>query len=308
MLVRVLLLIMVGKRSINLKFTNNILNNKKSGFTLAEVLITLSVIGVVAVVTMPAMYVDMQNRVNGAKLASIVSEVENAFKNVIIENRADNLYETELWDKSLFVSSSLTAKDGNKKAFATRLAKYLPIYGEPVSDDSYYGAESVCAMSESGKKGTGNACKKTGQRIAGHGQLFAMELEKGGVLLFRGYNHENELQASKINAAKSGSSYNTNAADIIIDVNGKKKPNTFGRDIFWFQMGENGTLYPEGSREVALLDNWIDVETQSSTSNGNWNTTKDISSCTDKFKGTDETLRGMGCAARVVAEGFKIKY
>ena len=75
-----------------MKFTNNILNNKKSGFTLAEVLITLSVIGVVAVVTMPAMYVDMQNRVNGAKLASTVSEVENAFKNVIIENRADNLY------------------------------------------------------------------------------------------------------------------------------------------------------------------------------------------------------------------------
>ena len=102
-----------------MKFTNNILNNKKSGFTLAEVLITLSVIGVVAVVTMPAMYVDMQNRVNGAKLASIVSEVENAFKNVIIENRAVNLYETELWDKNLFVSSSLTAKDGNKKAFAT---------------------------------------------------------------------------------------------------------------------------------------------------------------------------------------------
>ena len=57
---------------------------KKSGFTLAEVLITLGIIGVVAALTAPALVMSSRNEANAAKLSVSISNLENAFTNMII--------------------------------------------------------------------------------------------------------------------------------------------------------------------------------------------------------------------------------
>lgn len=53
--------------------------NLKNGFTLAEVLITLGVIGVVAAMTLPAVINNVENRVNINKLKKEYSVFQQAF-------------------------------------------------------------------------------------------------------------------------------------------------------------------------------------------------------------------------------------
>ena len=53
---------------------------KRFGFTLAEVLITLGIIGVVAAMTMPILYTNIQKKTTVAKLQKAYSEIANAAK------------------------------------------------------------------------------------------------------------------------------------------------------------------------------------------------------------------------------------
>ena len=56
---------------------------KKQGFTLAEVLITLGIVGVVAALTAPALVMSSRNEANAARLSTVVSNMENAFQTAI---------------------------------------------------------------------------------------------------------------------------------------------------------------------------------------------------------------------------------
>lgn len=62
----------------------------KSGFTLAEVLITLAIIGVVAAIVMPSVMSNYQYKSIGVKLGKFVSTVEAASRPFVVNN--DNFY------------------------------------------------------------------------------------------------------------------------------------------------------------------------------------------------------------------------
>ncbi len=94
---------------------------KKTGFTLAEVLITLGIIGVVAAITIPSLMTAHKKHVTGAKLKKSVSTLNQAIKLSESENG-----ELETWDKSLdqeefiniylrpYMNIALTCKDITK--------------------------------------------------------------------------------------------------------------------------------------------------------------------------------------------------
>ena len=93
------------------------------------------------------------------------------------------------------------------------------------------------------------------------------------------------------------------AAQVYIDVNGPKPPNTLGHDIFAFSVSEKGALYPFGSREVSQLHGGLGV----------WSDTSSVASCkkTDsaKYFGiNDSTNRGIGCAGNIVQHNYRINY
>ena len=289
---------------------------KKRGFTLAEVLITLGIVGVVAALTAPALIMSSRNEANAARLSVVVSNLENAFQTAIAQEGADNLYGTSLWDFG--GNTKLTADCGTKDKpaskedkeknkgtiaqFVGRLGQYMIINGYVDSDDEYYGSIPVHPMSESG--GTGTIDIVNCSRFAGDGQAFAIETKNGAAIFMRAYRRTG-LATAKANAIAAGSSYYTNAADIFIDVNGKNAPNTFGRDIFWFQLGENGVMYPYGGKDVARVDIGADPD---STNAGTWDVKGSNYSCVDGAMGKADIARGVGCTARVIAEGYKINY
>ena len=57
---------------------------KKKAFTLAEVLITLTIIGVIAAITIPTLMKNYQNHANYAALKKTYSIIQNAYK--LVEN------------------------------------------------------------------------------------------------------------------------------------------------------------------------------------------------------------------------------
>ena len=267
---------------------------KKHGFTLAEVLITLGIVGVFAALTAPALVMSSRNEANAARLSVVVSNLENAFHNAIVQEGADNLYSTSLWANGAIDAE--TSSEANISAFVGNLGRYMHTNGFKKSDTEFIGTNVYHAMTDNG--GTDAATSVT--RFPGNGQCFAIELKNGAVVYIRTFANPGsaEFETARTNAIAAGSSYYTNAADIYLDVNGKSAPNTYGRDLFAFQVGENGVLYPYGGKDVGRIDYKDSEDT--------WDTAKKNYSCTDTDKGAKN--KGLGCTARVIAEGYKINY
>ena len=59
--------------------------NKKSSFTLAELLITITIIGIIAVVTLPRMMGNINIQASRIKFRNTYNQLQNGFK--IAENR-----------------------------------------------------------------------------------------------------------------------------------------------------------------------------------------------------------------------------
>jgi len=90
---------------------------KKLGFTLAEVLITLGIIGVVAALTTPALIQNTGSAQIGPKLAKAVSTFNTASQNLLVENGVNR------------VTSVASTSD----AYGSALTSYMKMYSVPAS-------------------------------------------------------------------------------------------------------------------------------------------------------------------------------
>lgn len=63
---------------------------KKLGFTLAEILISLAIVGIVAAICIPTLGTNARKQANFATLKTTVSDFENAFSAVLIAHGADS--------------------------------------------------------------------------------------------------------------------------------------------------------------------------------------------------------------------------
>ena len=214
---------------------------KKRGFTLAEVLITLGIVGVVAALTAPSLVLSSRNEANAARLSVVVSNLENAFQNAIVQEGVDNLYKTSLWSNGAINADNAAGIP----PFVGNLGRYMYISGFKTKDTDAMASTGIHAMDASGGTGSVIATPGSNNYLPGRGQCIALETKNGATIYIRTYNHTDaDIDTGRTAAIADGSSYYTNAADIYVDVNGKSAPNTFGRDVFAFQVGENGILYP----------------------------------------------------------------
>ena len=95
---------------------------------------------------------------------------------------------------------------------------------------------------------------------------------------------------------EAGGSLITRAGEIVIDVNGKANPNTYGRDIFRFFLGSDGMLYPQGGLDYSIYLSGDDSRTWEN-SDSNYDQCINIS-----------TSKGNGCTARLIENNFKFDY
>ena len=199
---------------------NLISSKNKQGFTLAEVMITLGIIGIVAALTLSTLIKNTQNRelqVGLKKAYSTLNQAlllyENENGSPFTINREIGAKNTELL-KNALIKNIIMAKDCNKAyGSAENNACIPPTKNENAMDTNLY---------KTFNKETNLISFYSGQ------EQFVMN---DNMLVMLGYSYE-------INPY----------IFIYIDVNGfNKKPNRFGFDLFLFELNTKGKLLPGGA-------------------------------------------------------------
>jgi len=235
------------------------MKNKK-GFTLAEVLITLAIIGIVAAITIPSIVANHQKTALETQFAKAYRTVQQMINLAVAEHGG-----IETWDWS--ESWTQEEKDKFVKKY---FVPYLNVVKFCPSDKSVTGCFTQDAYKTLNGASGGNISTST------HPQVL---LADGSAITF-GFTKSTDHYAMGIN----------------FETNGHKKPNTIGYDYFSFNLfKESGKFAPGG-----LINNKVayNQETQSHTL------------FTDEERDANCGGGGNGwyCAAKVVAEGFKINY
>lgn len=252
---------------------------KHFGFTLAEVLIVLGLIGGVAALTVPTFVANAQRQQYGARLSATITEVENAFQSMLAAEDAGDLSETT------FVTELKKTK--NSDNIAKTLIPYLNI--ETYADTANNLNSSYNGYFKSIKTGSS---AKFDSRIV-------VKLKNGAIVFFH-YYVGTVLNEEKVKAA--GGSNNQRISGVVIDVNGISPPNTWGRDTFRFILGNDGILYPYGSKTAYILitKNVDDANVAKST----WDKSENVQyACSGNVK-----YNGSGCTARLIENNFKMDY
>ena len=205
------------QNDINLPLKRTYSPHKFFAFTLAEVLITLGVIGVVAALTIPSLIAKHQKKVYVTQLKKAYNTVTNAFKLMQAETGSDNLIDND------FITA-LTVGSSSNEAEVTRLAKK---YFNIAQDVKYY-SQSSTPVYRYLFYGNGTAT------VQPYGYL--LKTADGADIYF--------------NTVYPGPGQSVN---LDIDVNGSNRaPNTVGRDYFTItfdqQQGKQGFMF--GKSEI----------------------------------------------------------
>lgn len=241
----------------------------KSAFTLAEAMIAMAIIGIVAAVTIPQVVTGSLKNEAGAVLGRTVEQIELGCQNMI-QKANDNIkvtdggyYEglSELTQQAVFGEGAGTEKMSGPGIFDNGGA----FFGLTLLEDS----ESYL---KSFKDFSGDSL--TAAVKPSNNKAYLMNKQKAVVVASK-TDYKN-LDVDGFNTA------------IYIDVNGIQKPNRGGRDIFIFGLTHQGKLVPRGTADYQRYYSGAPLHTA------------------DCKKGAVKT--GWSCAARVVQDGYRITY
>ena len=224
---------------------------RRVAFTLAEVLITLGIIGVVAAMTMPSLITNYQKKQTVTQLKKVYSELSQAAEMAKLEYG-----DMSLWDYSLSGSDF----------FNKYLASYIKISKIKVGDLSKQGIVYY---------NTSGAIETSFTTFYDDADVITLP---SGAQIFIANARRVSVQD------RSG---------FLVDLNGFKRPNKLGRDLFVFSVAKNGVLpFSNDDRE-----------------------TLDIVRSRDEFRDgpsadnyqCNRQGRGMWCAALIMADGWQIR-
>ena len=190
---------------------------KKAAFTLAEVLITLGIIGIVAAMTLPVLIANYQKKVSAKRLQQTYSQLYQAINMAQVDYGDMKNWEINSNYGSDVDSSNPDLGVDMAKAFAEKyLIKYLKYNGRP----------DVKVLKNAGYGSYYSKDKRT--YLPDTNRTYIVELING-VALFIAYNVGGQTNKYSYPA-------------IFIDINGKSNPNMLGRDFFMFELDSVSTL------------------------------------------------------------------
>ena len=199
------------------RFTSHFSLKRKAAFTLAEVLITIGIIGVVAALTLPSVINKYQEKVTVTKVKKAYSTMNNALFSAISENG-----EVDTWDYPYYNAG--TENVPNTEVFASKILPYLRI----LKDCGI--SQRNCMLDVNYKLSDGS--NWNGYTYNRYRLYYKVILNDGSYLVIR-------FEYPKCNGSGDGV-VGDKCGWFLIDVNGDKKPNKFGQDVFLFIIRKNG--------------------------------------------------------------------
>ena len=201
-------------------------NFRKIAFTLAEVLITLGIIGVVAAMTMPSLITNYRVKETVSKL----KKVNTIFNNAFLQAKEEN---GEISDWGLSNSTLDTDTDDGSIANSNYgRDKFLEILSKHLK------TISMCKYSD-------NSCEvyrpTNLQGDIDNSDSYSNRLVLAdGTIIGHVY-----LNNTACNTNWGSGALSQSCGSFKVDLNGSKKPNMYGKDIFQFDITANG-IVPSG--------------------------------------------------------------
>ena len=183
-------------------------NKMKKGFTLTELLLALTIVGVLAVLTVPILMNNIQNKLFATQIKNFSAEIEQFAQDQLIVHKTRDLFDTD--------------------------------FGTPTKllTDGHFSITKICPANKATKecwKTTATGKDKVVYKLTNGGGIGPLGagvtiILKNG-LMFR-------YSIDTISGNKHGR--------FLVDVNGNDKPNIVGRDYFGFFMDSKGHIinYP----------------------------------------------------------------
>lgn len=253
---------------------------QKKAFTLAEVLITLAVIGIVAALTLPTLIKNYQKQVYVTNLKKAYAELSQVFKLYIADEGVTDLSQT-----------SLFSTDNNYTKLNEILNKYFKVA------QLCYSSHALCKLTESNldpAKGNFSTFDSYSAIYTVNGIAFQFYLDSSASCK-PDYDNPSNMKGLCL--------------EIGVDTNGAKPPNTRGRDYFeGLRIGPDGSVFPNDSREYAQWDKYY---TTGSITGWNWSYYWKANSTWCGTEGSSDIpsgTYGYGCSARIRDEGWKMSY
>lgn len=251
----------------------------KKGFTLAEVLITLTIIGVVAAMTIPVLINKYQKTQYITGLKKIYTLGNQALQELALDYGCIG----DLACTGLFAS-------GNLQNFGDALSSKFKVIrncGTTTNEDCF----TSWNENYDGSGSTGynyNTAAATYKFVLADGMLMVIS--------------SNQDDCSSDRSINSSSPTKNICGEFIVDINGKKGPNYRGRDIFVFFITSNKTprLYPTGGKD----DNTMGGGVTEGAFYWNYN---NRNRCSPDRAGTWE-VSGHFCTGRIMDKGWVMDY
>jgi len=244
----------------------------KNGFTLAEVLITLGIIGVVAALTIPTLMKNYEKIQYVTAFKNSYATFQNGIRAYIASENC-----TDLTSTGLFAGAEETK--AYKLDELSKIFKGMNDLGSQLSSfktKTLGGANSYSLFNSS---------------------YPVIQTVDGAIYNIQDSDSNNcEYNSDDVTDSK----LKNYCAAVIVDTNGQKNPNVKGRDVFIFILANNGLLYPVNGTEYAKTNPFPGMST------GHWK--DDVNYCTYGSDVIDSAVTGNGCAARIMEEGWQMKY
>ena len=241
---------------------------KKSAFTLAEVLITLGIIGVVAAITLPTLVANYQKQVWVNQLKKTYTTLNEGFKQMAASEGCTTLECADISE-----DPSITVFDFAKAKTKEKFVKTFKLENVYVG-----GAPSNSIYNYKIKDLLGNEGSFSDFFVTNYNSCLVGITSSGKVISFV------DLAFSPL---------------IVVDINGLKSPNTIGRDIFVF----SGFDF----NDTAMVEPWLSKKFYEGRSN-EISEEERIQFINDDCVTTDTTTGGWACAEKIIMDGWKMNY
>ena len=214
----------------------------RSAFTLAEVLITLGIIGVVAAMTLPILTAKYQERV-------LVTRAKKTYSTILA---AINTYKA---DNEVFDISGLFDTNNTSLQTLQNFSKYFKV--SMICDTKSNGCQGKYKVKKTKRSPDG----KGGTAMLSPSSSYPrMSLTDGSIIWITQYSNCNqyyETGSNKYdedgNLIESNPWTRTYCASLCFDTNGKQKPNQAGQDYFCFGVKQNGTIYDHNTTNTGSI-------------------------------------------------------
>lgn len=264
----------------------------KFGFTIAEMVITLSIIGIVAMFTLQTIFAKYDKLVYVSQLKKFYVTFQSGMQNYMAGQGCTELTCTELF-------APLPTGDVSQTGYNPKIT--LP---------KIFKLRKECALA-------GTYCARNAKALNPSDtwwhQIFDVYEPSYRMIDGAEFNFQKNLCRPMPNRP-----YNANTkvvcALVDVDVNGIKPPNREGRDIFEFFLSKDGLLYPLYGKEYAEAVGTYDRETNSyivgdyKTSSHYWPNTSWCGKRDQVNDGSSYFGAGLYCAARIMENGWVMDY